>query len=424
MEKKSIGKFIMTLRKSKGMTQEQLGSILHVSNKTISSWESDRSSPDLSILPVIAEIFDVSVEELIIGEKRIDEEDISKKEKKVYSQLAKRNYLRFKNNLLLTSLFLIISTILAVLSTFFLPALWAIIVLTIALIAYIAGLIILIVLRSNYLLTIDGYNPYIRKSLLIYTRFISLYTFYLLSPLFYFLMNKTLLNNQDYSLNDEEKNIINNNAKKKKKYLLYFGLPGLIVLIVGLFFTNAGPWVFAKKYNSDEIKEYIYTLNINKNNDALTIMMKAYNYSHTISTKEGTMYQNIPTGDITLDLYFGPSGEYLPKITNPSGGEYLPKITKELSNGFSVEYQARSCIIYYENNFLLGLSSNVTENDTLHFAPSNNSQVHERFKNQYTINESGNWQIINLFTLLIDFLIVGSGFTTYLQKREKLKFNK
>jgi len=412
MEKKSIGKFIMTLRKSKGMTQEQLGSILHVSNKTISSWESDRSSPDLSILPVIAEIFDVSVEELIIGEKRIDEEDISKKEKKVYSQLAKRNYLRFKNNLLLTSLFLIISTILAVLSIFFLPALWAIIVLTIALIIYIAGLIILIVLRSNYLLTIDGYNPYIRKSLLIYTRFISLYSFYLLSPLFYSLMNKTLLNNPDYSLNDEEKNIINNNAKKKKKYLLYFGLPGLIVLIVGLFFANAGPWVFAKKYNSNGIKEYIYTFNINKNNDTLTIMMKAYNYSYTISTKEGTMYQNIPTGDITLDLYFGPSGEY------------LPNITKELSNGFSVEYQTDNCIIHYENNFLLRLSSNATENNTLYFVPSNNSQVHERFKNQYTINESGNWQFINLFTFTIDFLIAGSGLTTYLLKREKLKFNK
>lgn len=70
MEKKTIGGFIAALRKANGMTQRQLAELLHVSDKTVSRWERDDGTPDLSTIPVIAEIFGVSCDELLRGERK------------------------------------------------------------------------------------------------------------------------------------------------------------------------------------------------------------------------------------------------------------------------------------------------------------------------------------------------------------------
>lgn len=69
MEKKTIGSFIAALRKANGMTQKELAERLHVSDKTVSRWECEDSAPDLSIIPAIAEIFGVTCDELLRGEK-------------------------------------------------------------------------------------------------------------------------------------------------------------------------------------------------------------------------------------------------------------------------------------------------------------------------------------------------------------------
>lgn len=69
MEQKTIGKFIAVLRKSRGMTQKELAERLGVSDKTVSHWERDESAPDISLIPVIAEIFSVTCDELLRGEK-------------------------------------------------------------------------------------------------------------------------------------------------------------------------------------------------------------------------------------------------------------------------------------------------------------------------------------------------------------------
>jgi len=73
MEKKTIGGFISALRKASGMTQKDLAEKLNVSDKTVSRWECDEGSPDLSLIPVIAEIFGVSCDELLRGERRSPE---------------------------------------------------------------------------------------------------------------------------------------------------------------------------------------------------------------------------------------------------------------------------------------------------------------------------------------------------------------
>ena len=69
MEKKTIGQFIAALRKASGMTQKELAEKLNVSDKAVSRWERDESAPDLSLIPVIAEIFGVTSDEILRGER-------------------------------------------------------------------------------------------------------------------------------------------------------------------------------------------------------------------------------------------------------------------------------------------------------------------------------------------------------------------
>lgn len=70
MEKKTIGSFIAALRKANGMTQKNLAERLNVSDKTVSRWERDDGAPDLAVIPVIAEIFGVTCDELLRGERK------------------------------------------------------------------------------------------------------------------------------------------------------------------------------------------------------------------------------------------------------------------------------------------------------------------------------------------------------------------
>ena len=87
MEKKTIGKFISALRKANGMTQKELGEKLFVSDKTVSRWECDECTPELSLIPSIAEIFGITTDELLRGERNnLDREasiseDIANKQK-------------------------------------------------------------------------------------------------------------------------------------------------------------------------------------------------------------------------------------------------------------------------------------------------------------------------------------------------------
>ena len=70
MDKRTMGSFIAALRRSKGMTQRELAQLLHVSDKTVSRWETGESAPDLALIPAIAEIFGVTCDELLRGERK------------------------------------------------------------------------------------------------------------------------------------------------------------------------------------------------------------------------------------------------------------------------------------------------------------------------------------------------------------------
>lgn len=74
MDQIKIGKFIAALRKDKGLTQEQLGEKLGVTNKTISRWENGNYMPDVEMLSLLSKEFGVSINELISGERLLAED--------------------------------------------------------------------------------------------------------------------------------------------------------------------------------------------------------------------------------------------------------------------------------------------------------------------------------------------------------------
>lgn len=69
MNQEKIGKFISLLRKEKKLTQEELGDKLGCSSKSISRWETGKCMPDLSLLIPLSKELNVSLNELLTGEK-------------------------------------------------------------------------------------------------------------------------------------------------------------------------------------------------------------------------------------------------------------------------------------------------------------------------------------------------------------------
>ena len=69
MDNITTGSFIKQLRKEKDMTQKQLADLLHITDRAVSKWERGVCAPDISLLEPLAEILEVSIVELIRGER-------------------------------------------------------------------------------------------------------------------------------------------------------------------------------------------------------------------------------------------------------------------------------------------------------------------------------------------------------------------
>jgi len=65
MTNKTMGELISALRKEKGMTQKELADQLNITDKAVSKWERNVSSPDISTIPHLAELLGVSTDELL-----------------------------------------------------------------------------------------------------------------------------------------------------------------------------------------------------------------------------------------------------------------------------------------------------------------------------------------------------------------------
>lgn len=88
MDQMKVGRFIAQTRKEKGLTQRQLADGLQISDKTISKWETGKGLPEVSLMMPLCQVLQISVNELLSGE-RIAENEFKEKTERVIMDLVK-----------------------------------------------------------------------------------------------------------------------------------------------------------------------------------------------------------------------------------------------------------------------------------------------------------------------------------------------
>ena len=87
MNQEKIGKFIAECRKDKKMTQQELAEKLGVTDKSIGNWENGRNMPDLSLFKPLCDELDITINELLSGEKLEKEEYQDKFEENIINTI-------------------------------------------------------------------------------------------------------------------------------------------------------------------------------------------------------------------------------------------------------------------------------------------------------------------------------------------------
>lgn len=99
MDSVKIGEFLKVLRKSKGYTQEEVAKHLYVTQKTVSRWENGEGIPDINIITSVAEFYEITVDELLKGERNTKEQSgfTTKQKTKSRSKLVENQLLSKQN---------------------------------------------------------------------------------------------------------------------------------------------------------------------------------------------------------------------------------------------------------------------------------------------------------------------------------------
>lgn len=141
MEKRTMGALMAALRKSKGMTQQDVADRLGVSNKTVSKWECDDGYPDISALPAIAELYGITVDELLRGEVKNAEkgENITAPNEKVLSHLLNKAKHKYTNMSVLSFVLFLLSSAVAFITKHYVPSDSGYIVIAVVSLLLIAG---------------------------------------------------------------------------------------------------------------------------------------------------------------------------------------------------------------------------------------------------------------------------------------------
>ena len=77
MNQERVGKFIADLRKEHNLTQQELADKLSITDKAVSKWENGRCMPDVSFLEQLSSLFEVTVKELLNGEREFKKRNIN-----------------------------------------------------------------------------------------------------------------------------------------------------------------------------------------------------------------------------------------------------------------------------------------------------------------------------------------------------------
>lgn len=108
MDQEKIGSFIVQCRKEKNMTQEQLAVKLNTTCKSISRWENGKTMPDYSIIKLLCNELDISINELLSGEK-VKDNNYNTKADENLDIILKEYYKMKKQKNIIKTILLIIS---------------------------------------------------------------------------------------------------------------------------------------------------------------------------------------------------------------------------------------------------------------------------------------------------------------------------
>ena len=92
MREVSIARTIISKRKEKGLTQEELANHMGVTIAAVSKWETAQSYPDILLLPRLAAYFNISIDDLMGYEPQMPKRDISKLYRKLYEDLNSKPF--------------------------------------------------------------------------------------------------------------------------------------------------------------------------------------------------------------------------------------------------------------------------------------------------------------------------------------------
>ena len=398
MNEKNIGKFIASLRKANGYTQEELGEILSVSNKTISSWENGNSSPDLSLLPIIADLFNVTCDELIRGEKSKEE---IKPNKSIIKNMYKNYYNKYLNSfyislgLFIASILLIVIGIIIGNTTFGdslnnTSTVFFVILFILGIMSYLLGIFYSIINYNNALNKVgDDYNSedYIlninKKKIFLQC----LYSFFILTPFF-------LLINDHKILKEVENEELKNKIKTKIKFKNKFNLAGVIIILLGalsISVVSSIPYQYLvpERLHVSDVREREYTFKIIRLSDH-AIQYSSYYFENMcdVDTK------NMNEGTFKFNIYFGKKDNLLNQ-------------QDFYQEGYFIDYDENRAyerlFIKLNNVPIIELSLKVTNTEKCYYTCANVEYMELLKKENYFIEQYSNPQYF--YYLYIDPII-------------------
>lgn len=107
MDQKKVGLFLKTLRKEKDITQEVLAETLNVSSRTVSRWETGSNMPDISLLVELSEFYQVSIPEIMNGERKSEKMDQETKDTAIRMAEYSKNELNTAKRKIISALLMI-----------------------------------------------------------------------------------------------------------------------------------------------------------------------------------------------------------------------------------------------------------------------------------------------------------------------------
>ncbi len=120
MDTVMIGKFLKELRKEKGYTQETLGEKIGVTNKTVSRWETGTYMPPVECLVMLSDIYDVSINEIVAGQ-RLSQSEFNDKAEENLSEALRLSENEYKQREKKLTIVMAVSTIIAMVLIWLVP---------------------------------------------------------------------------------------------------------------------------------------------------------------------------------------------------------------------------------------------------------------------------------------------------------------